>query len=945
MPGKKLFWYNPSSPSSTSSSNSKRSLIKTTLTHRNHNNDHNTNINIKTKINDDKQRPLFTQVRERKIKSKPKSVTDWGFNPFDPTSASALASASNASTTTATPTTTTTASANNKRSKAPTWSVSPKSAMTDDDNIFILEQKQTLTQTHRRPQQELTNSQQQQQKQQQRQQQRQEKYAAFLASKEQSNIDHRNGNSNNNNSNSNSDTPVPQTALAKSKRAMSIPGVTKMTMRQTISIIFTAFWERADLYTDVLELDHDKPSPRQLRLAFFRQGRKVLATPIESPDDMTTVSAGMRPMALLGSNSLTSSNRATGGASPGTAHLVQSGVKVSRKAKLKFQAINLAYDLLNDEAKKCLYDEWRVWNSRLPPPSSSTFKMGRDQAPVLQHDHSIPNNTNINSNNMRPSRSQQQQQQQQQSPSQSPSQPHHDTNSRISNKASINTTKPPSILRESKYGKKKKKRLFKSSSSSSSVSSASTCDQSNNSNLSTGSNNNTYLRQNRKLTWNEEVEELVIMECSREEDDEEEDDEGCKAVPSPSCITDPYDPFSSFDDSVKENIEPDDETNHFGFDQTHSQHMQDPYTSSFPKDNWFGTNHDTTEITTSPSSSSSLQQSRYEQENNQNEIFLGRTATTTKKTQIDSLHIPQNSRSSSSSPSSSTLAHKTMPIQSPKTTTSNLDDSLLEILDEHKPRQSNDNQRRKQHSWANKVGVEFKEKQIATLQKSAAAAATTTPRSYQNDKENTIVTHGDKTRVKINVRTCPRDTPRSSSPQTAVDLFQSQSHHHQQQEEIQLHFTVLEETTDHQYEDVDEFSVDTRSTKDTFESSSWKAFPHSNDCGTFPSSSDCGTFTSNNDFATFDFAKGFQVSLSNYINAAVTEMKQGWDSLGKKWEENKPNENPLLLQSFEIDAMMDILKTEMNTLSPANNASPFNADCGALDGQTYVSDCHGGYSS
>ena len=43
-------------------------------------------------------------------------------------------------------------------------------------------------------------------------------------------------------------------------------------------------------------------------------------------------------------------------------------VTVSRKAKLKFQAISLAYDILNNEAKRRHYHEWRLWNPRLPPP-------------------------------------------------------------------------------------------------------------------------------------------------------------------------------------------------------------------------------------------------------------------------------------------------------------------------------------------------------------------------------------------------------------------------------------------------------------------------------------------------------------------------------------------------------------------------------------------------
>ncbi len=166
-----------------------------------------------------------------------------------------------------------------------------------------------------------------------------------------------------------------------------IPGVSKMTMRQMLSIIFSAYWDRADLYTDILNLDHDKPSKRQLKLAFFRAGRVALSTPIESPDDMTMLSAGFRATFANNNNhhgngsmpngsNLTTGNqndrfRESGGGESdvgSTISIVQAGTPVSRKAKLRFQAISLAYELLNDDAKRAMYDEWRMWNSRLPPP-------------------------------------------------------------------------------------------------------------------------------------------------------------------------------------------------------------------------------------------------------------------------------------------------------------------------------------------------------------------------------------------------------------------------------------------------------------------------------------------------------------------------------------------------------------------------------------------------
>ena len=141
-----------------------------------------------------------------------------------------------------------------------------------------------------------------------------------------------------------------------------------MTMRQILSVVFSAFWDRADLYTDVLALDAGPGSvtgscpytDREFKLAFLRQGRIVLATPIESPDDMTMISAGVR--GIMGNGDGAASVAGS------TVSVVQAGTPVSRKAKLKFQAISLAYELLKDETKRAAYDEWRLWNSRLPPP-------------------------------------------------------------------------------------------------------------------------------------------------------------------------------------------------------------------------------------------------------------------------------------------------------------------------------------------------------------------------------------------------------------------------------------------------------------------------------------------------------------------------------------------------------------------------------------------------
>jgi len=174
-----------------------------------------------------------------------------------------------------------------------------------------------------------------------------------------------------------------------------IPGVSKMTMRQMLSVIFSAYWDRADLYIDVLELEHDNDvdvttnfNPRQLKLAFFRAGRVALATPIESADDMTMLSAGFRaPSSLAGNGNNGNGNGnntfISGGSVAGsTVSVVQAGTPVSRKAKLTFQAIALAYELLQDGDKRRMYNEWRMWNSRLPPPRSKNVPVTDRFSPV-----------------------------------------------------------------------------------------------------------------------------------------------------------------------------------------------------------------------------------------------------------------------------------------------------------------------------------------------------------------------------------------------------------------------------------------------------------------------------------------------------------------------------------------------------------------------------------
>ena len=133
-----------------------------------------------------------------------------------------------------------------------------------------------------------------------------------------------------------------------------IPGVSQMTMRQILSVIYSAFWDRADLYTDVLSLDNDQVNARQLKLAYLRQGRVVLAKLIKFRDDLTILSAEIRGMKI-------GTEDGDEGVSTAKASIADSETPVIRKMQLKFQAISLAYELLKDEDRRKTYDKWKLW--------------------------------------------------------------------------------------------------------------------------------------------------------------------------------------------------------------------------------------------------------------------------------------------------------------------------------------------------------------------------------------------------------------------------------------------------------------------------------------------------------------------------------------------------------------------------------------------------------
>jgi hypothetical protein len=75
---------------------------------------------------------------------------------------------------------------------------------------------------------------------------------------------------------------------------------------------------------------------------------------------------------------------------------------------------------------------------------------------------------------------------------------------------------------------------------------------------------------------------------------------------------------------------------------------------------------------------------------------------------------------------------------------------------------------------------------------------------------------------------------------------------------------------------------------------------------------------------TLNVAIGFQSSLSNYISGAVAEMKDNMTKLGKKWEEldllqmgEGKDENSFFIQASELDAMMGMLRAEIEPPSSA----------------------------
>ena len=618
---------------------------------------------------------------------------------------------------------------------------------------------------------------------------------------------------------------IEKTPRRKSSNRI-IPGVSQMTMRQTLAVIFSAFWERADLYTDVLGLDHDKPSARQLRLAFFRQGRTVLATPIESPDDMTTIDAGVKPIFAVGGGSVSNEGESR--------NIVQSGVKVSRKAKIKFQAINLAYDLLSDLEKRKTYNEWRLWHCRLPDPME--FERQKEQKPQddFEEQNQYQKLTNQELNDIMKEGKYNNQDQRSFDSGTSTTDESSAMGSSTNSKSSL-----PSILREPKFGKRFRRKNQRS----------------------TNKSISSFNSSDRRIRWNEEVEELVILECSRDQSY----DSSPHGNPSQEPCT---------KDFPKENVDP-------------LSNVSDPYQNQSIEDDWLKQNN-------TGSSSNNVQDST---------SFNFQSLQDSRLTFVE--------------------AH-----ESAGRIKGSLDDSLIAILDAPNPASQVPQSTQSSRPWPKTATTEPEQESLKPGHRVVA-------------DDTYHVGRGNKNNVKINVRSFQKEKRGSSST-----LQESSTN-------VQETFKAVEDKDlFHRYKeaqceiDVDDYSIDTKSTKDTYDSNNWRSqgqstdcsfsqhndcaiFGQSNDCSPFGRSNDCSSFSKSNecrtnDCGSIDLAKGFQATLSNYINAAVSDMKEGLVSLGKKLEENVPKmsengDNPFTLNSFELDAMMNILKVEMSTIPPHMN--------------------------
>jgi len=127
-----------------------------------------------------------------------------------------------------------------------------------------------------------------------------------------------------------------------------------------IRVITQAFGNKACLYKDILQIPSDMTSDRDIRIAYFRRGRQVLA---ERPCDSSTNTTAAATSTSAGSSSCCA-NENNGDSA------IVNGKNVSQIAKLKFQAVSMAYEILSNPVWKESYDRYGLEGagaSREPP--------------------------------------------------------------------------------------------------------------------------------------------------------------------------------------------------------------------------------------------------------------------------------------------------------------------------------------------------------------------------------------------------------------------------------------------------------------------------------------------------------------------------------------------------------------------------------------------------
>lgn len=610
---------------------------------------------------------------------------------------------------------------------------------------------------------------------------------------------------------------LTQPRASNAKRPPSnriIPGVSKMNMRQTLVIIFAAYWDRADLYMDVLGLENDHPSVRELKLAFFQQGREVIATPIESPDDATMLTYGRAPFL-----------KESGAGS--TISVVQRGVPVSRKAKLKFQAIGLAYELLSDPSKRSIYDKWRLFNGRLPEPkkisrsvrasanerirmqeateSPSSFAMHNVRSPMME---------SINENEMDGFPEEQER-----------------SMRRTYKFSDSNHSNVQSILRKSARMRARQ-----------SLTDAST--------------------NSRKISWNEEVEELTLMQENSED-------------PFPADA-----PFVSINE--KQN----------------SRNITDPYGKS--AEDWFGD----VDNAWSKSVENAFPQKKKSTRSKKPPETHGNNFT-------ESDHDDMQENKIQSLNSNVHIAGFGRNLDDCYDYNDEPDDSFLVIM--NGPWEGDNQQQRQKRGVHPKTSDKLErlddewtrfDNETLSPTSSQFSSEKVSKQTSKNDKKNDQDTPLCTGTPKRKSKSSNRMHESSIGPSNQVPL-------------TNIPFDPNDEDASLLTNDFTNSLTSNPTSEDDF-----NAEYDSNDC--------------NGIGHTVDIARGFQASLSKYISAAVEDMKEGLAIVGQNWDDldkpdvpRKENKNFFTLEGFELDAMMGILKTEMDR---------FNDQfvCGAPDDAEYV---------